>query len=525
MTYASPGFRAYLLLTTALCGAMVMVVQVLGSRVIGPFFGVSLFVWTALIAVTLIALAAGYALGGRFADRHPDPAWLYGLITVAGVLVVLVPLMKPLVIPFTEPLGLRAGTLLSALLLFSPSLFLLGCVSPYVVRIAAREIAGLGRTVGLLYAVSTAGSFVGTVATGFYLIAFIGVTKAFYLAGFTLCVLGAGYFLLFRRRVAPLLAALPALLAWGYQAPLPQARMPDGTVVQLIDSVDSHNGSVKVVEYRGAGITTREMLIDGLIQGGIDTADGSSVYEYAYLLDHLSRRAAPQASSALIVGLGAGIVAGSLTRAGIDVEAVEIEARVAETAQRHFGLALQRPVVIQDARFHVRNTPRQYDIIVLDAFTGDAVPSHLLTTEAFGEVAAKLAPGGVVVMNLMSAPGKGSDLAQRVVRTMGEHLPQIMAFPLFDVTASGGSGGNLVLVAARQPLDALLATPLPAGVHRLARDGVALALRQAHRVQPNPDVPVLTDDFNPLDVLDIELHESVRRTIVETTPAAILLHG
>jgi spermidine synthase len=525
MTHASPWFRAYLLFTTALCGAMVMVVQVLGSRVIGPFFGVSLFVWTALIAITLIALAAGYAIGGWFADRRPDPGWLYGLITVAGVFVVLVPMMKPWVIPLAEPLGLRGGTLVSALILFSPSLFLLGCVSPYVVRIATRELSGLGRTVGLLYALSTTGSFIGTVATGFYLIAYIGVTKAFYLAGLTLCLLGAGYFLLFRRRVLPVLAALPALLAWNQQAVLPQVTMANGTQVRLVEALDSFYGSVRVIEYSGHGITTRELTIDGLIQGGIDTADGRSIYEYAYLLDHLSRQAVPGARSALVVGLGAGIVARSLTDHGIDVEVVDIDRRIVEAARRHFGLRLDRPVVVQDARYHMRNTQRRYDIIVLDAFTGDAVPGHLLTTEALGEVAARLTPGGVVAMNIMSAPGKGSDLAQRVVRTLGEHLPHIAAFPLYAVDGAIDGGGNLVLVAAREPLDALLAAPAPGGVHRLAREGVALAMRQAHRAELNPAVPVLTDDFNPLDVLDIALHEKVRRTIVDSTPAAILLHG
>src|ERR1700757_4043610 len=85
------GFLAYTVLTTMLCGALVMVVEVMGSRVIGPFYGVSLFVWTSLITVTLVALAAGYVAGGYLADRKGDPGWLYGIVLVAGLSVLAIP--------------------------------------------------------------------------------------------------------------------------------------------------------------------------------------------------------------------------------------------------------------------------------------------------------------------------------------------------------------------------------------------------------------------------------------------------
>ena len=124
----SPVFRYFLMLTTTLCGGLVMVVEVLGARVIGPYFGVSLFVWTALITVTLLSLSAGYAIGGYWADCKPSPGWLYGIIAASGVLVILVPTLKPWVIQATVPMGLRAGALASAILLFAPALLLLGCV-------------------------------------------------------------------------------------------------------------------------------------------------------------------------------------------------------------------------------------------------------------------------------------------------------------------------------------------------------------------------------------------------------------
>ncbi len=186
----SKGFIAYLIVTAALCGALVMVIEVLGSRVIGPFFGVSLFVWTSLITVTMVALAAGYAIGGHWSDRKSSPDWLYGIIMLSGVLVILTPALKGTILQLCLPMGLRWGSLTSAFLLFGPGLFLLGCVSPYVVKIAAREMHNIGRTVGSFYAISTVGSVVGTMLTGFVLIAYLGINQIFLLTGSLLILLG-----------------------------------------------------------------------------------------------------------------------------------------------------------------------------------------------------------------------------------------------------------------------------------------------------------------------------------------------
>ena len=176
-----------------------MVIEVLGSRVIGPYFGVSLFVWTSLISVAMLALAGGYASGGFLSDRYPNPIGMYLIILCAGLLVLLIPALKSPVIEFTTSMGLRAGTFTASVILFGPSLFLLGCVSPYLVRIAANEMTQLGTTVGGFYAVSTLGSVVGTVITGFVLVAWMGVSAIFNLAGGILITLSVVYMLAARR--------------------------------------------------------------------------------------------------------------------------------------------------------------------------------------------------------------------------------------------------------------------------------------------------------------------------------------
>lgn len=524
-TVGKHGLHSYLVATTGLCGALVMVVEVLGSRVIGPFFGVSLFVWTALITVTLLSLAAGYAIGGQLADRHPSPDWLYGLIIAAGVLVALVPLLKAPIIQATVPLGLRGGALLSATLLFAPALLLLGCVSPYVVRIAAREWSQLGRTVGVLYAVSTAGSFAGTALTGFFIIAYIGVSNAFYLAGAVLCLLGLGYFAIFRRRTLALAALLPFALPLLVQAPLPSAVLPDGTKATLLDAADSFYGNVKVVEYRGTLGATREMMIDGLIQGGIDPANGKSVYEYPYLMEHLLLAAKPDSKQVLVIGLGPGVVVGGLQERGILTDVVDIDPLVVTMAERHFGFRPQRPVVVDDGRYVLAQDGQRYDAILMDVFNGDITPGHLLSREALGRAKARMSEDGVLVMNLIGGLGEGSRALPAIINTLRTQFSDLAVFPLFPESGNGGAGGNFVVLARNGSLAEALALRHVDGTHPLAAAGVESALRQGRVPGVTGDGLVLTDDFNPLDVLETELHESVRKTILSTTPAVILLHG
>ena len=140
-----------------IAGAAVLAVEILGTRILGPFYGVSLFLWSALITTTLIALSTGYIIGGRWADQGPVFAHLCYLIAGAGIWTLLIPVLKGPVLYLAEPLGLRLAVLVAALILFAPPLTLLGMVSPYAIRFQAAHLNEVGRTAGNLYALSTIG--------------------------------------------------------------------------------------------------------------------------------------------------------------------------------------------------------------------------------------------------------------------------------------------------------------------------------------------------------------------------------
>lgn len=521
----SQGFRSYLLLTAGLCGAIVMVVEVLGSRVIGPFFGVSLFVWTSLITVTLVALALGYAFGGWMADRTDSPDTLYAIVLAAGLCVLAVPLLQTAVLKACVGLGLRLGSLLASAVLFGPALFLLGCVSPFLVRLVAREMENLGRTVGGLYALSTAGSFVGTVLTGFFLIGMLGVSRIFMLAGLLLCALGAIYFFAFRRHRLSALVILLLLIGMSLlpAAALPSKILADGTRATVIEKRDSFYGNLRVVDYQFGRQHIRELAIDGLIQGGGDVATGLSVYEYAYPMQFLPRALYPQGRSSLVIGLGAGFIPRWYAARGIDTEVVDIDPEVLSLARKHFNFPTSIPVHVEDARHFLAGSTKSFDYIVLDVFNGDTTPGHLLSVEAMRLLAQRLSSQGVLAINLVGSLQHENFMTASVIRTLQSVFEQVHIYPVMQDTAQQNSG-NLVVVAYRGAPRALnMDLHAQEPVHPLAQELVKRAMGNSFKFPLQTPAMLLTDDFNPIDLRDLWMKEDVRQHILETTDPDILL--
>ncbi len=514
--------RAMLFITAGLTGALVMVVEILGARMIGPFFGVSLFVWTALISVTLLSLAGGYAFGGRLADRHPSADWLYGLIALAGISLIMTTWLKVEVMQLALGFGLRGGTFVAAVLLFGPTLFLLGCVSPFLLRLAAADLAHLGRTAGMLYAISTAGSFLGSALTGFYLLGYVGVSNAMRMTGALLILLAVSHFLIVRRR-AGLWLLLGLLPAWSVETALPEVSLSDGTLARLVAVKEGYYGAVKVVEYQAGTMRTREMIIDGLVQGGMDTADGRSVYEYAYLLSRLPVAVNPEGRSALVVGLGMGAAPNWLHQQGIATDVVEIDPIVLDMARKHFAFPASIPVVLEDARTFLARPGKPYDYILLDVFNGDTTPGYLLSREALRATKARLAPDGVLALNLIGGVSGEKAMLPAVVKTLRAVFGSVETFAAFDQQGGAATAGNFVILARDGNLS-FVQPPRLAEVHPLAGAVIDIARQPAIQVDVST-APLLTDDFNPLDLLDTHHKEAVRRGIIESTPREILLAG
>lgn len=512
----------YLLVTALLCGAAVMVIEVLGSRVIGPLFGVSLFVWTALITVSLVALAAGYAVGGVLADRRGSVSDLYILIAAAGVLTLLVPWARAPVLEASLPLGLRTGALVSATILFGPSLVLLGCVSPYLVKIATRAFDNIGRTVGGLYALSTFGSVAGTALTGFFLVAYLGVNAAFYAVGVVLLLLAAGYFLARKQFVVPVLAVIACAALAPQHIEIPP---PVNAEVEVHERFarDTFYGNVKVLDIASTGGTVRELLIDGLLQGALDTGNGLSVNRYIYLMQFLPYRLNPAGREALVIGAGAGLIPRWYSQRGVRTDVVDIDPLIPEVARDWFGFATSGDVIIDDARHYLQTTPRRYDFIILDAYTGDVTPHHLISREMFALLKQRLRPGGVVGINLIGAVGAQGRMTASVIHTLQQQFERVDVYPAFGANVDDNVG-NFEIVAydgARVPL---MFDQIPGfAIHPLVESLVMSYLEREYRFPPHDNVIELTDDYNPMDYFDAGLREDIRARVIGMSGLGVLV--
>lgn len=188
--------KTYLYFSISVSGASVLAVEILGTRIIGPFYGVDLFLWSALISVTLAALAAGYWLGGRWADRGPTIVRFSSLFVAAGLWLVLLPVLRGTAMEIARPLAHRAALLSAAAMLFFPPLAILGMVSPYALKLRVRSVGEVGRSAGNLYAISTLASVAAALLVGFVLVPSFGVKSLASAIGIILAATGvAGLFI------------------------------------------------------------------------------------------------------------------------------------------------------------------------------------------------------------------------------------------------------------------------------------------------------------------------------------------
>lgn len=478
-------------------GAAVLAIEILGTRILGPFYGVTLFLWSALITVTLVALAVGYAVGGRLADRSADVGTLGKLVGAAGVWILLIPWLKRPLLLLGEPVGLRIAVLTAALLLCAPPLALLGMVGPIAVRVKATRLGDVGRSTGDLLAVSTAGSVAAALLVGFVLIPSVGVRLLTLMVGVSLLVmalvaLGA------RRlgRVGPAIAIVVVTLA------LAASRGDDADHARGILAVEqSPYGEIRVLDY---GDGSRHLLIDGGVHSSVMIGSWQPLQAYIWVSD-IAKQFFNAPGRLLLIGLGAGSTAGSFARDGWHVDAVEIDPVVTRLARSHFGLAIaEEHVVHDDGRALLRAHGEDYDVIDLDAFSSNSIPAHLFTTEAFALIESRLSEDGVVVVNI-EALGTSSPVVGAVAATLAEHFRHVICLPVGeDSTALT----NLILFASDRPLE--LRRPIVDGTP----EGQQRLLAWSRRFAPDVrGAPVLTDDLSPVDVWSEQINAVSRRTL------------
>jgi spermidine synthase len=399
--------RTLLLPLVFISGMASLGVEFGASRLLAPYFGTSLYVWGVLIGLILIYLSAGYVIGGRLADRYPREEVLFQITAWAGLWIGIIPLVSyPILLAsqqgFKEvSVGLVLGTLLAVVLLFAVPVILLGCVSPFAIRLLLRDVESGGNTAGAVYALSTAGSILGTFLPVFWFIPTYGTRPT--LEGFGLVLVAISVVGLWpwpRRRFYAAFAAA-VILAWIF---LPSGIKPP-QVGQLLYEKESPYGYIQVVQD---GTRTELVLNEGeAIHSIYDPSHLLTGGPWDYMLVADAFRPAQSTESrpkdVAILGLAGGTAARQYTAAygsSVQITGVEIDPDILDVAHRYFHLDEPNVhPVVADARYWIDTEAAQYDVIVMDAYRQPYIPFQLTTREFFSEVHDHLRPGGVAVVN------------------------------------------------------------------------------------------------------------------------------
>ncbi len=499
-----PGLRVFYYVTAGIAGAAVMIVEILGTRILAPWVGTSHFVWTAQIAVTLAALACGYYAGGRLADRGAGPGVLFGSLLASAFFLACAVLLRSWTIRALIALPLAVSSLLASAELFFLPLALMAMTGPFLVRVLAQSLRAAGGTAGRLSAVSTIGSFVGTAAVGYVLVPLLPNSVTLLGTAGLLALLSVVY-LLFRPRRGASITAAVVVLAAGAAAGAAGLGTEGihGGLTELYRG-NSAFGMLQVVQPAGSHL--RYALNDFLIQDAWDADRGQSTAMFTYMLEGLARAYTARLSDVLCIGLGIGVVPRDLARDGARVDVVEINPAMARMAEKWFDLDPSAfTLIIGDGRTYLREASRRYDAVILDAFLGDSVPSHLLTREAFTAIRGVLKPDGVLVINTFVDFADPRDF-------FGTSLSKTLASVFPSVVAHGAPNANTLFVASPRPDLAMVREPVLTEVHPSALNDVRVAYERRWIPDPGAGM-ILTDDYNPLEYFDAAKRERYRRML------------
>jgi predicted membrane-bound spermidine synthase len=400
----------FLYLLSFLEGAAVMAAELIGAKMLAPYFGSSLYVWSSVMAITLGGLALGYFCGGRLSSRFSGLRIVYYVLFLASMLVIVMPLTSKLVLSLVGLHALLPAVVFSTCVFLAPPVFMLGMVSPLIIRNLTTDAVESGKAAGAVYAISTLGGILATFATGFWIIPHFGLSRPCLFIGLGLGVLPA--LQLFKTNKTLLLFCLLLITFVFYKTNRPVQL----TGLNILYRSEGLLGQIVVTEYpleKGTAPDYRQRLlfvnrISQTVFAGSSTYGSSS---YVSEIQH-TLRATPNRGAVLVCGLGAGALVESLSELGFQVDVCELDPRITFVARTFFGLTNDVPVYTDDARHFLRQCKKKYAVCILDLFKGEENPGHCFTQEAFEEMADVLSPGGVLIVNghgFVSGPaGAGS---------------------------------------------------------------------------------------------------------------------
>ncbi len=479
-----------------------MILEIVGSRILAPYFGTSIVVWTSLIGIILACLSLGYLLGGKLADRQLNYRLFSTLLFASSLFIGIVSIFQSSLLAAIQHLttDIRVGVVISTAVLFGIPGVLLGMVPPYAIRLTLKSLEHSGETIGRIYAISTIGSITGTFLAGFFLISYIGSTKILLVLSITLLILS---WLAFQKsaaqgksRVLMLHVASAAIILSANLLLKPASKY-------LVD-IDTAYHRIWIFDSteRATNRPIRSMATDPrAIQSSMYLdKDDEPVDEYINFY-RLAKHFKPDFQTSLMIG-GAGYsypkdYLRRFKDATLDV--VEIDPGMTELARRYFNLKDDPRLTIyhRDGRIFLNNTRKQYDVIMVDAVKSFySMPYQLSTIEAVTTMHDRLTNDGVLFINMIGAfEGDNSRFVRAEYVTCKSVFPQVYLFAV-NSKNDGLLIQSVILVA--------LKSDRKINLDNEDRE-LTQYLSQLWTRKINTELPILTDDFAPVDFYTLSM--------------------
>ncbi len=494
--------KKYLYLTEFFSGMSVMAVELGASRLLAPYFSSSQIVWTIIIGTIMIAMALGNIYGGKSADKNPNPDKLYGRILIAGVWIAAIPFIGKIAIAGISALlvvtvntnFLIWAAFITCMVVFVYPLFLLGTVTPSLVKYTVDSLDDSGKTVGTLGAFNTIGSIIGTFVPTFISIPAVGTAVTFLIFAAILLILGIVYFISSKRGVVKTVSAAVMFAVCCVFSPSMGFAFWEKDLAYEGESVYNYL-QVKDNERRTAlstnvlfGVQSVYMKSGGLTE---------MYYDYAMAAPVMADMG--ESAEILILGMGTGTYAKQCMEYfdGVTAEGVEIDEKITELAHEYFELPSEVNVTTYDGRAFLNVCEKKYDVIMVDAYQDITIPFQMSSREFFAQVRAHLKEGGVMVVNMNMRSKDNDGINIRLADTIASEFSEI-----YTVDVSGSTNREL------------FASNDPRMIERFREKSAAIENKELHLLMNKIDNElseyeagdlVLTDDKAPVEILGMSV--------------------
>jgi len=521
-----------------------LVIELVAGRIMAPYVGVSLYTWTSIIGVVLAGISIGAYLGGLIADRYPRSSTLGWLLFLSGLGAFSISPLTNLIggAQFQTSLMIRI-LLITTIIFFVPSC-LLGMISPVVVKLTLNNLARTGNVVGKIYAFSTLGSILGTFATGFFLISWMGTRHILLTMGIILilsALVFGGFFgrkkslALFFIVLSLILLILPLVALYAYAAIYPGEisisfspiqslktaygyafRLPLDEETYFFKESDYYTIKLKRNTTRSGGAPLESLVLDHLVHSYTDLNDPLYLeYEYIRIYEEVMRWQARKRKSIKALFLGGGgytfprFIEAKYPKAKIDV--VEIDPEITRVVQDYLGVSKDSRIrsFNEDGRWFVMNSKEQgsYDFIIGDAFNDLSIPYHLTTKEFAMQLKRLLKPDGLLLANVIDSFKKGAFMPS-YIRTLEEVFGKgnIHLLTLSSDYEHIGISTNVV-VASPQRLDMDDFVRAVEGKKGKEMNSHVMPQERLQQYLKERTSVILTDDYVPVDNLIAPIFE------------------